>query len=90
MLFSLPPSLSLSQDLVQTSSERIAKLAKKWEEIRGPLIKELRDLKSQSDVTEVNKTLFHIFVTFLPFFIFHSLRFRYKNCCKRFKSFVKE
>ena len=58
MLFSL--SLSLSQDLVQTSSERIAKLAKKWEEIRGPLIKELRDLKSQSDVTEVNKTLFHI------------------------------
>ncbi|XP_019852672.1 PREDICTED: coiled-coil domain-containing protein 22 homolog isoform X2 [Amphimedon queenslandica] len=39
--------------LVQTSSDRIAKLAKKWEEIRGPMMKELRELKSQSDITEI-------------------------------------
>ena len=41
------------QELVHSSSERLAKLAGKWEEVRAPLVKEMRKLKSKTDESEV-------------------------------------
>jgi hypothetical protein len=39
--------------LIQANSDRIVKLVGKWEEIRAPLVAELRELKSKSDLTEI-------------------------------------
>lgn len=45
-------NISKLQELVRSSSERLAKLAGKWEEIRAPLVKEMRNLKSKTDESE--------------------------------------
>ena len=43
-----------NQGLVQSSCERATKLAGKWEEVRAPLVDELRNMKLDSEATEVS------------------------------------
>ena len=40
------------QELVQSSAERLAKLAGKWEEVRAPLVAQYRSLRVESEGRE--------------------------------------
>ena len=46
------------QELVQTSSERLTKLATKWEEVRAPLVQQLRQLKTTNEAAEVGNDIY--------------------------------
>lgn len=45
------------QELIQSSAERLAKLAAKWEEVRAPLTERYRNLKGESENRESEATL---------------------------------
>ena len=40
------------QELIQTSAERLAKLSSKWEEVRGPLLQQYRQLREHNETRE--------------------------------------
>ena len=42
------------KEMIATSSDRMVKLASKWEEVREPLVRGLRDLKSKKELTEAS------------------------------------
>ena len=45
------------QEVIQSSADRLAKLAAKWEEVRGPLIERYRTLKGDSENKESETNL---------------------------------
>ena len=46
-----------SQELIQSSADRLAKLAAKWEEVRAPLTERYRSLKGDSENKESEANL---------------------------------
>lgn len=44
------------QELIQTSADRLTKLSAKWEEVRGPLVEQYRDLRETAEGRESEAT----------------------------------
>jgi len=44
------------QEVIQSSADRLTKLSAKWEELRGPLLQQYRDLKAESETRETETT----------------------------------
>ena len=42
--------------MIQSSADRLTKLSAKWEELRGPLLQQYRDLKAESETRETVTT----------------------------------
>jgi len=42
--------------VIQSSADRLTKLSAKWEELRGPLLQQYRDLKAESETRETETT----------------------------------